>query len=128
MSNEPAPRQRRILVVDDNRDAADALATLLRSHHQLVRQAYDGPTAVLVAEEFRPEIVFLDLVMPGTDGFAVAQSLRRLERMHTARTVLVALSARAEPAFVEASAEAGFDTHLRKPASAEVLLGVLALN
>ena len=118
-------RPRRILVVDDNEDAASMLAALLRAHHHLVRRAYDGPSAVEAAQDFQPEFVFLDLMMPEMDGFAVAQQLREQEQMHTTRMVIVALTAHSSPAFREATAEAGFDSHLCKPAKAETVLGLL---
>jgi CheY-like chemotaxis protein len=127
MANEvAAPRQRRILVVDDNQEAANALALLLKQFDQVVQQAYDGLAAVQAALDFRPEIVLLDLVMPGMDGFAVAQRLRELEPMHTSRMVIVALTGRDEEAFREATAEAGFDAHLTKPAKIDELLKILA--
>src|SRR5262249_34073123 len=72
----PVPR-RRILVVDDNQDAADSLALLLRLAGQDARAAYDGPSALAQAREFEPEVVFLDIGMPGMDGYEVARRLRR---------------------------------------------------
>ena len=127
MGQDPLPKPRRILVVDDNVDAANTLVTLLEDHDQVVQRAYDGPTALEKAERFQPEIVFLDLLMPGMDGFAVAQRLRELERMHTTRMVIVALTGRDDPAFREATTETGFDRHLSKPAAAEELLEIVAV-
>ena len=68
---------RRILVVDDNVDAADSMAMLLRLAGQEVRVAYDGPTALLIAQVFRPHVVLLDIGMPGMDGYDVARRLAR---------------------------------------------------
>src|SRR5262249_32372895 len=62
-------------VVDDNRDAADSLALLLRLAGQDVRAAYDGPSALAQARDFRPALVFLDIGMPGMDGYEVARRL-----------------------------------------------------
>src|SRR5205823_1000103 len=103
VANEPAPERpaasgtatatlppRRVLVVDDNVDAADSLALLLRLAGQEVRVAYDGPTAVLIARAFRPQVALLDIGMPGMDGYELARRLR--EQPDTARPVLVALT------------------------------------
>ena len=71
------PRRRRILVADDNIDAANSLARLLaRLYGQEVRVAHDGDEALAVAEEFRPEVIVLDIGMPGMDGNEVARRLR----------------------------------------------------
>ena len=125
MLDNTSSKRWRILVVDDNRDAAQGLATLLTSHNQVVQQAYDGATAVETAQYFQPEIVFLDLMMPNMDGFAVAQKLRELEQMTTTRAVIVALTACEDPPFREATAEADFDLHLNKPASAREVMQVV---
>ena len=125
---ENTSKQRRVLVVDDNRDAADSLAMLLTRHDQDVRKAYDGPSALQAAQEFQPEIVFLDLVMPGMDGFDVALKLREQEQLHTRRMIIVALTGHGDPAYREASDEIGFDTYLTKPASPADLLGILTLS
>ena len=85
------PPRRRILVVDDNVDAAKSLARLLaRLYGQEVRVAHDGPEALAVAEEFRPEVVLLDIGLPGMDGNEVARRLR--ERPEFDGTLLVALT------------------------------------
>ena len=90
-----APRRRlprrRILVVDDNVDAAESLARLLtRLYGHEVRVAHDGPEALAAAEEFRPEVVLLDIGLPGMDGYEVARRLR--ERPEFEETLLVALT------------------------------------
>ena len=72
-----APRSCRVLVVDDNPDAADSLALVLRAAKQQVRTAYDGQSALTAADEFRPAVVLLDIGMPGMDGYETAARLRQ---------------------------------------------------
>jgi CheY-like chemotaxis protein len=106
--------QHRVLVVDDNVDAADSLAMLVRLAGQEVRVAYDGPTALLIAEAFRPQVVFLDIGMPGMDGYAVARRLREDPELMPA--VLVAMTGWGQEEDRRRSLQAGFDHHLVKPA------------
>src|SRR6185503_16114768 len=73
---ESAGPKRRILVVDDNRDASDTLAMLLRAMNHDVRVAHDGPSAIENASDFQPQVVLLDIGLPGMDGFEVARRLR----------------------------------------------------
>src|SRR5205814_5178107 len=80
----------RLLVVDDNVDAAESLASLLEIEGHEVRVAHDGETALRVAAEFLPRVVFLDIGMPGKDGYQVARELR--SHAATRDTVLVALT------------------------------------
>jgi PAS domain S-box-containing protein len=114
----------RVLVVDDNRDAADTLALLLTTEgrHQ-VRVAYDGRTALAVAEAFRPDVVLLDLGLPDLPGHEVARRLRH-ERWG-ARMRLVALTGWGQDEDRRRSAEAGFDQHLTKPVDPAHLTAVL---
>ena len=111
----------RVLIVDDNRVAAETLATLIRLLGHEVTTAYDGVTGVQTALSFRPELILLDLVMPEVDGFAVARALRSL--MLPAR--IVALTAFTQPAFMEAADDVGFDSIVAKPATAEQLTKLL---
>jgi PAS domain S-box-containing protein len=115
---------RRILVVDDNADSAESLATLMRLHGQDVRVAYDGPRALEAAAAEPPELVFLDIGMPEMDGYEVARRLRRLPALRDA--VLVALTGWGQDEDRQRSKEAGFDFHLTKPADLAVLQQVLA--
>jgi two-component system CheB/CheR fusion protein len=108
-----------VLVVDDNRDAAEALATLLELMHHDVRVANDGSEALQAAELHRPELVLLDIGMPGMDGYEVARRLRTLPCTATAR--IVALSGYGQDADKLRSARAGFDDHLVKPVEPETL-------
>lgn len=108
----PLPR-RRVLVVDDNPDAADSLALLLGFAGQDVRTTYDGLSALEQAQEFAPEVVLLDIGMPGMDGYEVARRLRNEGGLHQA--LLVALTGWGQEEDRRRSAEAGFDHHLVKP-------------
>jgi CheY-like chemotaxis protein len=114
--NEPGrtPSARRVLVVDDNEDAAESLALFLRLTGHEVRTARDGARALRAAREFRPEAVILDLAMPGLDGWEVARWLRRDRDL--CGVVLVALTGYADESHRSLCLEAGFDFHLAKPA------------
>src|SRR5262249_28644448 len=114
----------RVLVVDDNQDAADSLVVLLRLLGQEGGAAYDGPTAGARAGEFGPELVFLDRWMPGMDGYEVARRLRR-ERQLTG-VVLVALTGWGQEEDRRRSCEAGFDHHLVKPVEPATVEKLLA--
>jgi CheY-like chemotaxis protein len=113
----------RILVVDDNRDAADTLAMLLEFLHYDVRTAYDGRQAVSLASEFQPHLVILDINMPVMDGYEAAKVLRGRDDQN--RMVLIALTAVATPEARDKALEAGFDIHLRKPIDGSELTGLL---
>lgn len=118
-----APRCR-ILVIEDNVDGADMLRTLLELEGHEVQVAYDGPTGLALAGESPPDIILCDVGLPGMDGYAVAQAVRADERLRHA--YVVALSGYALPDDLKHAADAGFDTHLAKPASVERLRKVLA--
>jgi len=108
-----APRRQHILVVDDNRDAADSLAELLRMVGHDVLLAHDGPQALEVATAHRPDTVLLDIGLPGMDGYEVARRLR--ERPDLSRTRLIALTGYGQANDRKATTEAGFEAHLVKP-------------
>jgi CheY-like chemotaxis protein len=108
----------RILVVDDNRDAADSLALLLEADGAWVRVAYDGRNALAQAASFKPHTVLLDLGMPGMDGYAVAHELRRAESRELR---VVALTGWGQEADRRRTSAAGFDHHLTKPVNIEEL-------
>jgi signal transduction histidine kinase/ActR/RegA family two-component response regulator len=108
-----SPPPLRMLIVDDNRDAADSLAMLLRTTGNEIRTAYDGLEALQVASEFRPEVVLLDIGLPKIDGHEVAQRLR-----HEAwgrRVCLIAITGWSDESDRARSRAAGFDHHLVKP-------------
>jgi PAS domain S-box-containing protein len=118
------PRRRRILVVDDNLDAANSLARLLkRLFGQDVRVAHDGPAALESAAVFRPEIVLLDIGMPGMDGYEVAERLRREPALPALR--IIALTGWGQQTDRLRSQAVGFDHHLVKPVDPDVLCRLL---
>jgi signal transduction histidine kinase/ActR/RegA family two-component response regulator len=114
---------RRLLVVDDNKDAADSLAMLLRLQNHEVRVAHDGMGALEAVKNYRPEIIFLDLGMPGLDGYEVARRLRRMPELD--QTILAALTGWGQQEDRRRTAEAGFDHHLVKPLEPKTLDRVL---
>lgn len=114
----------RILVVDDNEDAADTLATLLRLLGAEVEIARDGPGALAMQAVFRPDIMLLDIGLPGMDGFEVARRIRT----HHGRDqiVLIALTGWGQEEDLQRSREAGMDHHLVKPVNFDTLERLLA--
>jgi PAS domain S-box-containing protein len=119
------PERRRILVVDDNKDAAKSLAILLSTlHGQDARVAFDGPSALDLAEEFRPEVLLLDLGLPEMDGYDVARSIRR--RPWGAEVMIIALTGWGQEEDRRRSEEAGFNHHLVKPVNPIILEQLLA--
>jgi CheY-like chemotaxis protein len=114
---EPVPPQarRRILVADDNHDAAGSLALRLELAGHDVRTAPDGLEALAIARTFQPEVVLLDLGMPAMDGYETARHLRRLA--WGKQTRLIALTGWGQQQDRLRTAEAGFDVHLVKPVS-----------
>jgi len=113
-----------VLVVDDNVDAADALAIQLEMSGHQTRTEYSGAVALQVAHEFQPEVVFCDIGMAGMDGHEVAARLRA-DRRH-ASTVLVALTGWGSEDDRRRTRSTGFDFHLVKPVSAEAVDEILA--
>jgi two-component system CheB/CheR fusion protein len=123
---QATPRDRkRVLVVDDNPDIATSLSRLLtRIYGQDVRMAHDGPSALELANEFRPEIVLLDIGMPDMDGCEIARRLRA--RPEFAETLLIALTGWGQEADRRRSEEAGIDHHLVKPVDPDALAELIA--
>lgn len=114
---------RRILVVDDNRDAADIIAEFLTLYGHEARPVYDGEEALRLASSFAPDVVFLDLGMPGLDGYAVAAKMRSTPAFD--KTRVIALTAWSDDVARARVKAAGFDSHLIKPASIDTILGEL---
>jgi PAS domain S-box-containing protein len=114
---------RRVLVVDDNVDSADSLAMLLQVNGHEVRVAYDGPAALREAAAFVPEVVLLDIGLPGMNGYEVARKLR--EMPEAKGTLLVAQTGWGQAEDRRRSKEAGFDHHLVKPVDVPKLLELL---
>jgi PAS domain S-box-containing protein len=129
LSDRPAParpdaKHLRVLVVEDNRDAADSLRMLLETYGYEVAVAYTGPDGVRAAGVFRPEVVICDVGLPGMDGYAVAAALRGDPA--TAKSRLIALTGYGREEDRRRAREAGFDHHLTKPADPGALEAVLA--
>jgi CheY-like chemotaxis protein len=112
-SSAISSRPRRVLVVDDNVDAAEGLARLLRLHEHEVRVAFTGPAALDVAVAFRSEAIVLDIGLPGMDGYEVARALR--SSPETRAVLLIAVSGYGQEEDRRAAMGAGFDYHLTKP-------------
>jgi signal transduction histidine kinase/ActR/RegA family two-component response regulator len=115
---------RRIMVVDDNRDFAETLAALLRQLGHEVRVAHDAAQALKQAAEFAPDLGFVDIGLPGMNGYELARRLRSLPE--TARTVLVAATGYGQAKDREQSREAGFDRHIVKPVDLATVQSILA--
>lgn len=116
---------RRVLVVDDNRDAAESLTSLLDALGAEVETVYDGPAA-LRATARMPEVIFLDIGMPGMDGYEVARRIRAAQDP-SHHAFLVAVTGWGQDEDRRRSGEAGFDLHLVKPVSVEDIEGVARL-
>jgi CheY-like chemotaxis protein len=114
----------RILVVDDNRDAADTLALLLEADGADIRVVYDGRAALSVADVFLPTSVLLDIGMPGMDGYEVARRLRQDERFAAIR--IIALTGWGQDTDRRQTRNRGFTHHLTKPVGLEELHAVLS--
>jgi two-component system CheB/CheR fusion protein len=123
-SRVPNARARRVLIIEDNADSADALALLVRSLGHESAVARDGPTALAIAERFRPDIALVDIGLPGMDGYELARLLRADPRY--AQLYLVAMTGYGREEDRSAARAAGFDVHLVKPAEIDDLQALLA--
>ncbi|HEY4214697.1 MAG TPA: PAS domain S-box protein [Steroidobacteraceae bacterium] len=125
--SEPRPQSAlprlRVLVVDDNKDAADTLALLLQSMGQYVSTVYDGASAVMLAQTFEPELVLLDIGMPHMSGYEVARAIRAISP--GIKVALVAITGWGQETDKQRADDAGFQYHFVKPMSEEVLRGIL---
>ena len=117
------PDQSRLLVVDDNHDAADSLGLVLNLHHFDVHAAYDGVSALSAALAAPPDAMLVDLSMPRMDGFRLAELVRREQSLR--HTLLVAVTGYGGGQVQEAVRVAGFDHYLLKPVEINQLLNVL---
>ncbi|MCY7319415.1 MAG: response regulator, partial [Ramlibacter sp.] len=120
----PTDPSLRVLVVDDNIDAADTLAALLEMSGHAIRVANEGYQAIEMAQDFRPQVVFLDIGLPGMNGYEIARRLRQMPVMEGA--VLVALTGWGTREDRERSSQAGFDHHLTKPADINAVESLLS--
>jgi PAS domain S-box-containing protein len=128
IADKPAPYTAisaglKVMVADDNRDAADSLQRILSIFGHEVRVVYDGAAAVKLGDEFKPRVAILDIGMPGTNGYEVARALRRSLGQ---RVTLVALTGWGQDADRRRAVEAGFDHHLTKPVDPGALNNLLA--
>jgi signal transduction histidine kinase len=114
----------RVLVVDDNADTARGVSRLLRLLGHDVQTTYDGPTAIELARSYQPEVVLLDIGLPGMDGYAVVKQLRKEDCCKNA--LIVAVSGYGQEEDRRRSREAGFDQHLIKPVDYDALMSVFA--
>jgi CheY-like chemotaxis protein len=113
-----------VLVVDDNRDAADSLCQLLAARGADARSVYDGRSAIGLMKDMQPHAVVLDIGMPGMDGCEVARHIR--QNKEQGKVQLIALSGWGQRADRERSRVCGFDHHLTKPAELDRLLRILS--
>jgi signal transduction histidine kinase/ActR/RegA family two-component response regulator len=116
-------RGRRIMVVDDNADAADLLSSLLEGLGNTICVAHDASGALSMIDEFQPDLAVLDIGLPVMDGFELARRLR--ERPATRAVRLIALSGYAQPSDQRRATDAGFDAHLAKPIEIDALDAVI---
>jgi DNA-binding response OmpR family regulator len=113
---------RRVLVVDDNADAADSLAMLLQVRGDEVRVAYDGEEALMAESEFQPQVVLLDIGMPKLSGYEVA---RRIRDARGSGVLIIAITGWGQDEDRQRAREAGFDHHFTKPVDFAALLEVI---
>jgi signal transduction histidine kinase len=116
----PAALKRRILIADDNVDAAETMVQILRQEGFEARTAFDGAEALRVAREFKPDVAFIDLHMPGMGGIDLARAMKSEPWADEVR--LVALTGMGTAGDIDATRAAGFDAHLTKPAALEEVL------
>ena len=115
---------RRVLIIEDNVDAASSLREVLELDAHQVAVTHDGPAALAMASDFHPEVVLCDIGLPGMNGYEVARAFRADEALK--RTFLVALSGYALPEDLQHTAEAGFERHLAKPLGLQALQDLLS--
>jgi two-component system, OmpR family, response regulator len=115
--------KRRLLVVDDNKDAAESMSMLLEMWGHDVAYACDGPSALETAEQWQPQAVFLDIGLPGMDGYEVAERLRELPNAKDA--VLIAITGYGQEDDRVRSRRAGIDHHLVKPVAPDALRSLI---
>jgi len=118
----PAPARRRILVVDDSRDAAESLATLLKLGGHDVLVAHDGLRALELSASERPSVVLLDIGLPGMDGYEVCRRVRQMGD----DVLIIAMTGYGQERDRQRSSEAGFDDHTVKPVEIEELSRLIA--
>ena len=115
--------ERRVLIIDDNEDAANVTAMLIEDMGGEARVAYDGETALAMIDAYQPDAVLLDIGMRGLDGYEACERIRRALGI---RVLLVALTGFGQGEDKERATRAGFDAHLTKPADGAALAAILA--
>lgn len=122
-----AEQPRRVLIVEDNRDAADSLAEYLRLRGHSVAVAYDGHDGLAAVERDKPQVIICDIGLPGMDGYQLAQAIRGSGRLdgHADDRLLIAVTGYGDPRDRERGIEAGFDHYLVKPADMDVIAGLM---
>jgi DNA-binding response OmpR family regulator len=123
-SSRRAARVLRIIVADDNRDAAVSLAVVLRDEGHEVLEVYRGDAVLELARRFGPDVLILDIGMPGLTGFEIAHRLRR--EQGPACPLLIAVTAWTQPSARAMGRLSGFNHYLTKPCSTDELLEILA--
>ena len=121
-ADAPGPR-RRVLIVEDHADAAQTLATLVQLHGHEVRHARDGDTALKLIADYRPEVLLLDIGLPGMDGFEIARRMREAEATRT--SLIVAISGYGQERDRRRALDCGFDHHFVKPVNPQALMALL---
>jgi CheY-like chemotaxis protein len=120
----PEPSSRRIMIVDDNEDAAEILAETLQFVGHDTQIAHDAPSALKSVSGFSPDVILLDIGLPGMDGYELARAIRSMADLNSPR--LIALTGYGQDSDRRRAAEAGFDLHLVKPIDIDRLLAVIA--
>ena len=116
--------RKRVLVVDDNRDAASSLRSLIEMLGHEVREVYNGADALDITRSFDPELIFLDIGMPKLNGYDAAREIRRISRSDSVPK-LIAVTGWGQPDDKRRSKEAGFDMHVTKPVPLATLESLL---
>lgn len=125
-SPRPGGEPLRVLVVDDDPEAANAIATLLRLWEYRVLVKHDGSSAIAAVAEFKPDVCLLDIWMPGMNGYQVAEWMRKEPSLHGA--LLIAMTGYDEYGDSRLAREAGFDHHLYKPVDTAALRHILGIE
>jgi signal transduction histidine kinase/ActR/RegA family two-component response regulator len=121
-----AVRPRRVLVIEDNADAAESIRAVLRTDRHEVEVVHDGAAGLAKLEDFRADVVLLDIGLPRMDGYMVAHAIRERFALDGRRPKLLALTGYGRDDDRDAALKAGFDGHLAKPVDPRVLLQILA--
>ncbi len=116
----PRAESRRVLIVDDNDDAAELLAELLAAHGHVTRIAHDGPAALAMLPEFAPHVALLDIGLPAMDGYELARRMRATAA--GAKACIVAVTGYGQETDRRRSSEAGFDAHFVKPLDSDAIV------